>query len=78
MKTKGKKALEAFLGDRLALAFERERGHRRRPPWPLELDTVWAHVFRCECCGRLRREEQRREPASLICIRCVRDAGFLN
>jgi hypothetical protein len=75
---KQKRAKPGEGGDRIAQAFERERGHRRRPPWPLEFDTVWAHVFRCECCGRLRREEQRREPGSVICIRCVRDAGFLN
>ncbi len=63
--------------DRIAQAFRREREHARIPRWPPELDTVWAHVFRCECCGRLRHEEERREPRSEICIRCVRDAGFL-
>jgi hypothetical protein len=39
----------------------------------------WArHVFRCVCCGRVRSEEERREPRSSLCIRCVREAGFWN
>ena len=64
--------------DRIAAAWEREREHRRVPRWPLECDAVWDHVFRCVCCGRVRGEEERREPGSRICIRCVRDAGFWN
>jgi hypothetical protein len=39
---------------------------------------VWEHVFRCVCCGRLRGDQERREPRSLVCIRCVREAGFWN
>jgi len=62
--------------DRLAGAFERERGHRRRPAWPLECYTAAAHVFKCVCCGKTRPDEQRREPDSEVCIRCVRAAGF--
>jgi hypothetical protein len=62
--------------DRLERAFERERGHRRRPVWPLECETVIAHVFKCVCCGRTRREEDRREPDSEVCVHCVRAAGF--
>jgi hypothetical protein len=39
----------------------------------------WAdHVFECVCCGRLRGEQERREPRSSLCIRCVREAGFWN
>jgi hypothetical protein len=64
--------------DRLRTAFEREREHRRRPPWPLEMDTTWAHVFRCACCGRQRREEHRREPRSEVCSFCVAEAGQEN
>jgi hypothetical protein len=63
--------------DRLEQAFERERGHRRRPVWPLELDTVYAHVFKCVCCERTRPDEQRQEPRSEVCLRCVREAGFV-
>jgi hypothetical protein len=62
--------------DRLQRALERERGHRRLPRWPLEHDSVFKHVFTCECCGRQRREEDRREPRSEVCIQCVRAAGF--
>jgi len=32
--------------------------------------------FRCVCCGRLRATNERREPASEVCIRCVEDAGY--
>jgi hypothetical protein len=62
--------------DLLERAFERERGHRRRPAWPLECYTAAAHVFKCVCCGKTRPDEQRREPASEVCMRCVRAAGF--
>ena len=62
--------------DRIARATEREREHRRvRLP---EGDGVWAHVFRCVCCGRLRGDQERREARSLVCIRCVREAGYWN
>ena len=62
--------------DLLARAIQRERDARRvRRP---ERDSVWAHVFRCVCCGRVRGEQERREPHSEVCIRCVRDAGFWN
>lgn len=62
--------------DRIARAIERER-ELRRVELP-EHDGVWAHVFRCVCCGRLRGEQERREPNSGVCIRCVREAGFWN
>ena len=64
--------------DPLAAAYERERDHGRVPPWPLEEDCVIDHVFRCVCCGRLRGEQERREAQSLVCIRCVREAGYWN
>ena len=56
-----------------AIAREREAG---RSPWPMELHTCDTRVFRCELCGRQRPEEQRREPESEICIKCVEEAGF--
>lgn len=65
-------------GDAITRAFEREREHARIPRWPPEYDTVWAHVFRCDCCGRVRREEDRREPRSEICVYCVLAAELPN
>ncbi len=62
--------------DWLTVAFRREREHRR--VWIPECDSVFGHVFQCVCCGRVRGEEERREPRSSLCIRCVREAGFLN
>ena len=62
--------------DRIARAVEREREHARvAVP---ERDAVWAHAFRCVCCGRMRGEQERREERSLVCIRCVREAGYWN
>ena len=43
-----------------------------------ERDTVWDHVFRCVCCGKLRGDEERQGPRSEVCLRCVQDAGFWN
>jgi hypothetical protein len=62
--------------DRLERAFERERWHRRVQPLPVSFDTVQAHVFVCVCCGRRRRDEDRREPDSEVCVQCVQAAGF--
>jgi hypothetical protein len=62
--------------DCISRAFARERENRRFLRWPMECETVLAHVFRCVCCGRLRSEEERREPQSEVCVSCVRDAGF--
>ncbi len=62
--------------DRIARAFEREREYRR--VLTPECDSVLAHVFQCVCCGRVRGEEERREPRSCLCMRCVREAGFWN
>jgi hypothetical protein len=68
--------MSAGAVDRLGRAFAREREHRRVLLLPLEYDCVLAHVFKCACCGRTRREEERREPDSEVCLSCVRDAGF--
>jgi hypothetical protein len=64
--------------DRIATAFERERGNRRFRQWPLECETTYAHVFKCVCCGKTRPEQDRREPASEVCIHCVEEAGFVD
>jgi len=62
--------------DLIAKAFERERENQRlRAP---ERDSVWNHVFRCVCCGKVLDERERREPRSEVCVRCVREAGFFN
>jgi hypothetical protein len=42
----------------------------------MELDTVMAHVFRCVCCERIRPNEERQEPRSEVCLRCVQAAGL--
>jgi hypothetical protein len=65
-----------IIPDCLARAFERERWHRRVLYLPVSFDTARAHVFECVCCGRCRREEDRREPDSEVCIQCVNEAGF--
>ena len=63
--------------DLIMRAFARER-EARRVVRPMEYETVLAHVFRCACCGKIRPEEERREPRSEVCLSCVREAGFLN
>src|SRR5512133_1431696 len=50
--------------DRIAQAVAREREHRRLV-MP-ERGTVLDHVFQCVCCGRIRGDEERREPASEV------------
>lgn len=45
----------------------------RRPEYA---DSVFRHVFRCELCGKQRREEDRREPHSEICRQCEEEAGY--
>lgn len=62
--------------DRIARAVRREREHQEVRA--LECDSVADHLFRCVCCGRVRGEQERREPNSEVCMRCVRDAGFWN
>lgn len=51
---------------------EPDRPNRR----PEYADSAEQHTFRCELCDRKRREEDRREPKSKICIHCMREAGF--
>ncbi len=63
------------MSDLIRNAVRRERD-AQRSVWPLEQHSSRAGVFRCELCSRVRREEQRREPDSEICIKCVEDAGF--
>jgi transcription elongation factor Elf1 len=60
--------------DRLARAVARER-EQARVEMP-ERGTALDHVFECVCCGKVRGEEERREPNSEVCVRCVEDAGF--
>ena len=63
------------MSEFLFKALKRDR-ELQRPAWPMELHSSYDHVFRCELCNRLRRDEQRREPDSEICIKCVEEAGF--
>jgi hypothetical protein len=63
--------------DPITRAYAREREARRWVRF-LERDCWVNHVFRCVCCGRVRSEEERREPRSSLCIRCVREVGFWN
>ena len=62
--------------DRIAQAVRREREHQQVRL--LECDSVAEHVFRCVCCGKVRGDQERREPNSEVCVRCVKDAGFWN
>lgn len=64
------------VADPLERACQRERSERPLPGLAMEHESVFAHVFRCECCDRTRRDEGRREPDSSVCIQCVREAGF--
>lgn len=41
-----------------------------------ECDTVWLHVFQCALCGKVKDNNQRREPDSVICKRCVEESGL--
>jgi hypothetical protein len=62
--------------DRIARAVAREREHLRvRIP---ERETVLDQTFQCVCCGCWRGNQERREPCSQVCLRCVEDAGFWN
>ena len=68
--------LEAI--DEIEKAFAREREARRWVMPALEQYSAFAHVFKCVCCGRTRPDEQRREPESEVCLKCVQMAGFDN
>jgi hypothetical protein len=62
--------------DPLKRATERERSHRRVVGFSLNRYATRAEVFRCVCCEKLRRVEDRREADSEVCIHCVNEAGF--
>jgi len=64
--------------DRIAKAFAREREARFWPVWQSGVVVVHAAVFKCLCCERQRRNAERREPESEVCIHCVRAAGYWN
>ena len=64
--------------DVIGKAFEREREARFWPVWDRGFTVVRAAVFKCVCCDKERRSEERREPESEVCIRCERAAGFRN
>ncbi len=59
--------------------YARER-EARRVMLPPEYDYCMLvdATFKCVCCGKVRPYEQRREPWSEVCMKCVRDAGFWN
>jgi len=64
--------------DRIGRAFARERKAGFWPVWQPGILLVHAAIFKCVCCGKERRTEDRREPESEVCVRCVRAAGFDN
>jgi hypothetical protein len=64
--------------DVIGRAFAREREAKFWPVWQPEFVRLPPGAFRCVCCGRTRRADQRREPQSEVCVHCVRDAGFWN
>ncbi len=81
MKRNGKKSrnghqVEAWP-DAIERAWTREWEARRRQVPPMECESAMERVFECVCCGKTRPEEQRREPESEVCVRCVQEAGFL-
>jgi hypothetical protein len=64
--------------DRIGRAFEREREARFWPVWQPEFVPPQPGAFKCVCCGQTRKAEERREPESEVCVRCVRAAGYHN
>jgi hypothetical protein len=64
--------------DVLGRAAAREQEAVRVVRWPMEYDCVLAHVFKCVCCNNVWPEEERREPESEVCVRCVWAAGLTN
>jgi len=63
------------MKDFIGRAASREREARRICRAP-ERESVFARVFRCVVCDRQRPDEQRREPGSEVCVKCVEEAGF--
>jgi hypothetical protein len=64
--------------DLVGRAFARERSELRWPVWQAEVFWRPPSQFKCVCCGRSRRDQERREPRSEVCLRCVRAAGYEN
>jgi hypothetical protein len=64
--------------DAIGRAFKREREAGFWPVWQPEALLTIPGAFRCVCCGRSRRGDQRREPQSEVCVICVVEAGFRN
>jgi hypothetical protein len=64
--------------DLIAAAFHRELEARFWPVWQPDFIRLPPGAFKCVCCGRNRKAEERREPESEVCMRCVRAAGFEN
>ena len=64
--------------DPIERAFRREREAGCWPVWQPEAAGAVPGAFRCVCCGRNRAAEERREPRSEVCVRCVRAAGIEN
>jgi len=40
----------------------------------LEQFTACDYIFRCIVCDRIRKEEERHDGSSSICIRCIEEA----
>jgi hypothetical protein len=64
--------------DAIARAFKREREREARfwPVWQPDFVVMRPAEFKCVCSARNRKAEERREPESEMCVRCVRAAGF--
>ncbi len=73
-----KESTDSFYeeGDRIALAFDRERELREVQLRPMEHECVFTHTFKCVCCSRRRPDEDRQAPDSEVCVLCVRAAGL--
>ncbi len=73
MKRKRKQQMAEVLpeGDLIERAFRREREHSHIPAVPLEWAWVWDRAFRCVCCGHARRDEDRQDLSSEVCLYCV-------
>ena len=64
--------------DLIGRAFAREREALFWPVWQPESVPLPPGAFKCVCCVRNRSANERREPESEVCVRCVREAGFSN
>ena len=75
---KASQNIAVAYADVITRAFQREREARRWPVWAPDILLLPPGAFKCVCCGRNRAAEERREPKSEVCVRCVRMAGFEN